>query len=49
MLVEQESRRSDFCMGRRVRMLTLRDHQHRRAICGGQLWGELVELAHDPA
>ncbi|QHE85492.1 sulfatase family protein [Hydrogenophaga sp. BPS33] len=48
LLIEEESQRSDFGMDRRVRMRTLRDHQHRLTVYDGQPWGELYDLGADP-
>ncbi len=48
LLVEEESQRADFGMDRRVRMRTLRDHQHRLTFYDGQPWGELYDLQADP-
>lgn len=38
LLIEEESQRSDFGMDRRVRMRTLRNHDHRLTVYDGQPW-----------
>jgi arylsulfatase A-like enzyme len=48
LLIEEESQRSDFGMDRRVRMRTLRNHEHRLTVYDGQPWGELYDLRVDP-
>jgi arylsulfatase A-like enzyme len=48
LLVEEESQRADFGIDRRVRMRTLRTHQHRLTFYDGQPWGELYDLQADP-
>lgn len=48
LLIEEESQRSDFGMDRRVRMRTLRNHEHRLTVYDGQPWGELYDLGVDP-
>lgn len=48
LLIEEESQRSDFGMDRRVRMRTLRNHDHRLTVYDGQPWGELYDLRQDP-
>ncbi len=48
LLIEEESQRSDFGMDRRVRMRTLRNHEHRLTFYDGQPWGELYDLRADP-
>jgi arylsulfatase A-like enzyme len=48
LLIEEESQRRDFGMDRRVRLRTLRDHQHRLTLYDGQDWGELYDLTQDP-
>jgi arylsulfatase A-like enzyme len=48
LLIEEESQRSDFGLDRRVRMRTLRDHEHRLTVYDGQAWGELYDLKNDP-
>ena len=48
LLIEEESQRSDFGLDRRVRMRTLRNHEHRLTVYDGQAWGELYDLKNDP-